>query len=81
MFKRKQTQPFEITEHPEVIAALNAMWQQAYDTGRRDAVAIARDLLDEGPSDDRLPEPGHGLGPARSWWADGISEVIERLES
>jgi hypothetical protein len=32
MFKRKPTQ-LEITDHPEVIAALNAMWQQAYEAG------------------------------------------------
>lgn len=68
MFKRGKTQQFEITEHPEVIAALNAMWQQAYDAGRRDAVAIVTDFREE------LADRGHEAS------VDFASEVIERLE-
>lgn len=53
MFKRTKPQ-LEITDHPEVIAALNAMWQQAYDTGRRDAVAIVQDFREERDIDELM---------------------------
>ena len=47
MFKRKKAPQFEITDHPAVIAALNAMWEAAYEAGRRDALAIVVDLSEE----------------------------------
>jgi len=74
MFKRKQTQQFEITEHPEVIAALNAMWDAAYEAGRRDALLIATDDLAEMAS-----RPWEGDGD-RSSYFEGMERVIEQLE-
>ena len=51
MFGRGKQAKFEITEHPDVLKALEAMWQQAYSAGRRDAMAIVSDLRDELRSD------------------------------
>lgn len=72
MFKRGKSQQFEITEHPAVIAALNAMWQQAYDAGRRDALAIVEDFRDE--TDERRVAT-----PTFVAFLEGIDAVVERL--
>ena len=69
MFGRGKQPQFEITEHPDVIAALNAMWQQAYDAGRRDAFAIAQDFREE------IVDCWQGS------YLDGVDEVIEKLEA
>ena len=72
MFGRGRQQQFEITEHPDVLKALEAMWAQAYDAGRRDAVAIAKDLRDEARAD------------AVSYGGEytmALVDLIERLES
>lgn len=74
MFGRGKPQPFDITEHPDVIKALEAMWQQAYDAGRRDALAIAKDLYEE--------EMARGMAAddtGSQHYRDGIAEVIDRL--
>jgi hypothetical protein len=74
MFKRKQTQ-FEITEHPDVTAALNAMWEAAYEAGRRDALAIAKDELAEMAS-----RPWEGEGK-QATYLEGMERVVDALES
>lgn len=73
MFRRKKPPPFDLTEHPQVLAALDAMWQQAYETGRRDAVAIARDFLAE-------EDAATGDRRAERTYLAAIEMVIDRLE-
>lgn len=76
MFGRGKQQPFEITEHPDVLKALEAMWAQAYDAGRRDALAIAKDLYEE--------ELARGMAASDTGsqhYRDGVADVIERLEA
>lgn len=72
MFGRGRQQQFEITEHPDVLKALEAMWAQAYDAGRRDAVAIAKDLRDEARAD----AVNYG-----GEYTMALVDLIERLES
>ena len=74
MFKRKKAPQFEITEHPEVLKALDAMWQQAYDAGRRDALAVARDEVAEMAS-----RPWEGDGD-QDVYLEGMQRVVEMLE-
>lgn len=76
MFRRDKQRPFDITEHPDVIKALESMWQQAYDAGRRDALAIAKDLYEE--------ELARGVAAddtGSQHYRDGVADVIERLEA
>lgn len=72
MFKRTKPQ-LDITDHPEVITALNAMWQQAYEAGRRDALAIVTDFAEQERAD-------RALTPTGVAYLEGIAAVIERLE-
>jgi hypothetical protein len=85
MFKRKHTQ-FEITEHPDVIKALNAMWDAAYQAGRADTLAIVRDLRDEASLaativDEVANRYGRAPSEALVAWQLGMDLVIGRLES
>jgi hypothetical protein len=76
MFHRKASK-FDITDHPDILAALARMEAEAYARGRADALAIARDHLEEVRDAD---------GPDSAIvWRDGrlrgVSGVIERLEA
>ena len=71
MFRRSKQSEFDIADHPELLAALVALEQQAYERGRRDAVAIAAELLDEVRDDSEASDD----------YRAGIDDVIQRMES
>lgn len=76
MFKRFKPNPLDVTEHPEVLAALTAMWDAAYAAGRADALAIARDWRDTA-----VLENGGRSDRAIAAYIEGVDAVIGELEA
>jgi hypothetical protein len=69
MFGRgKKPQSFDITDHPDVVKALAAMWDDAYSRGVADSLATAKDLRDE------------LAGELQPLQLDALDLLIERLE-
>ena len=77
MFKRTQPQTFEITEHPDVIKALDVMWQQAYEAGKADALALVEDWLAEVRDRNRTADDEDALSDE---YLDGIEDAVKTIE-
>ena len=75
MFGRDKTQ-LDLEAHPEVIAALNGMWESAYAAGRRDSLAMVEDHLAELQSHNR----SHPEDTYPEQYLDGLRDAIVVIE-